>query len=276
MSYVTRAGEALDYFPCRYGASKLLFRGPRRKIDSAYVAVLGGTETYGRFVERPYPMLVEAETGHRMVNLGYVNAGIDAFLQDQSVLDLCAGAEATVIQMLGAQNLTNRFYAVHPRRNDRFLSATPLMKTLFRDVDFTEFNFTRHLLATLQQRSPERFGMVAEELQSVWTARMTALLNAVGGRKVLLWIGEEAPGDGRTLNAGAPDPLFVTRAMIDGLRPLVADVVEVVESPKARATGTSGMVFGPEEEGAAATTLNLAVHQEVAGALAAALRRVMG
>ena len=55
-----------------------------------------------------------------------------------------------MIQVSGAQNLSNRFHAVHPRRNDRFLRASTLLKTIYRDVDFTEFNFTRHLLTTLR------------------------------------------------------------------------------------------------------------------------------
>lgn len=276
MSYVTRGDGALDYFPCRYGTSKLLFRGPRRKTDETYVAVIGGTETYGRFVERPYPQLIEGEAGRRMLNLGYMNAGIDVFLQDQTVLDLCAGAEATVIQLLGAQNLTNRFYAVHPRRNDRLLSVSELLKALYRDVDFAEFNFTRHLLVELQERSPERFALVVGEIKAAWTARMKQLLGAAGGSKILLWIGEEAPGDGTVLNARAPDPLFVSRDMIDALRPLVADVVVVVESPTARALGTAGMVFGPEDAAAAATTTNAAVHRQVADELARSLDRVLG
>ncbi len=275
MSYVTRGDNALEYFPCRYGASKLLFRGPRRKTEDGYVAVLGGSETYGRFIERPYPMLIEAATDRRMVNLGYVSAGIDVFLQDKAVLEMCAGADATVIQLLGAQNLSNRFYAVHPRRNDRFLSASQMLKTLYRDVDFTDYNFNRHLLAELQSRSPEKFFMVAEVLKSAWVGRMRQLLNQVGGKKILLWIGEAAPGDGADINAHAPDPLYVTRTMIDELRPLVADVVEVVETAEARAVGTAGMVYGAQEEQAAASAPNVAVHQEVADQLGAALARAL-
>jgi hypothetical protein len=258
--------------PCRYGVSKLSFRGPRRRVNSDYVAVLGGTETYGRFVERPYPMLVEAATGLRMVNLGYPNAGVDMFLNDRAVMQLCAGAGATVIQLLGAQNLTNGFYSVHPRRNDRFLAATPRLKRLFGDVDFTEFHFTRHLLAALQESSPDRFAAVVAGLQAAWMQRMEQLLRVAGGQRVLLWIGEEAPGDGGTPCAHAPDPLFVTRAMIEALRPMVDDVVEVVESAEARAAGTAGMIFADGEEGAAQSTTNLAVHAEVA----AALGRVLG
>lgn len=276
MNCVTGSVGSIDYVPCRYGGSKLLFRGPRRRVDGSYVAVLGGTETYGRFVERPYPVLTEAATGLRMVNLGYLNAGVDVFLNDRAVMQLCAGARATVIQLLGAQNLTNGFYSVHPRRNDRFLAATPRLKRLFGDVDFTEFHFTRHLLAALQERSSERFAAVVAELQAAWMQRMERLLRAAGGRKILLWIGEEPPGDGGTPCAHAPDPLFVTRAMIEALRPVVAEVVEVVESAEARAAGTEGMVFAPEEESAAQSTTNLAVHRDVAAALGVALGRALG
>ena len=70
MAYAFPGAGALDYFPCRYGTSRLLFRGPRRMLDRPYVALLGGTETYGKYVPQPYPALIEAETGLRMVNLG--------------------------------------------------------------------------------------------------------------------------------------------------------------------------------------------------------------
>ena len=70
MAYAYPGDGALDYFPCRYGMSKLLFRGPHRELDGPFCAVLGGTETYGKFVADPYPALVEQMTGLRMVNLG--------------------------------------------------------------------------------------------------------------------------------------------------------------------------------------------------------------
>ena len=57
MAYEYAGEAALDYFPCRYGQSKLLFRGPRRRLEGAYVAAIGGTETYGKFVPDPYPAL---------------------------------------------------------------------------------------------------------------------------------------------------------------------------------------------------------------------------
>ena len=154
MNYANLDQESLDYFPCRYGASKQLFRGPRRRLEGDFVAFLGGTETYGKFMETPYPAMIEHETGVRSVNLGCVNAGIDAYFSDKSLLDICSKARATVIQVMGAQNMSNRFYAVHPRRNDRFLKASGLLEKIYPEVDFTDFSFTRHLLATQKDISP--------------------------------------------------------------------------------------------------------------------------
>ncbi len=123
MTYDPRGGGALDYYPCRYGASKLMFRGPRRKADGTHVAVLGGCETYGKFIAHPYPDLLEKAVGRPVLNLGLQNAGVDVFLQDKTVGELCQSAAVTVIELTGAHNTSNRFYGVHPRRNDRFLRA---------------------------------------------------------------------------------------------------------------------------------------------------------
>ena len=68
----------LSYSPCRYGNSRILFRGPRRPLDRPYLAFIGGTETYGKFIEKPFPTLVETALRQPCVNFGCLNAGIDA------------------------------------------------------------------------------------------------------------------------------------------------------------------------------------------------------
>ena len=94
MSFDALGAGALDYSPCRYGTSKLLFRGPQRRLDAPYVAFLGGTDTYGKFLKTPFPALVEQELGIDCINLGIPNAGIDVLAQD-SFLSQGAG-EAVV------------------------------------------------------------------------------------------------------------------------------------------------------------------------------------
>jgi len=176
MSFAASRAETLDYAPCSYGVSKLVFRGPKKSIDTPYIVALGGTETYGRFVARPFPDLVEDALGTAVLNLGCQNAGIDAFLYDTDILSLAEGAHLTVLQLMGAPNMSNRFYRVHPRRNDRFLGPSEALKGLYRDVDFTDFNFTNHMLSTLNMVSVSRFSLIREELQQAWSARMKLLL----------------------------------------------------------------------------------------------------
>ncbi len=140
----------LDYQPCRYGASRTLFRGPAKSLDGRYVAVLGGTEVYGRFVEQPFPDLLERRLNRTTVNFGCMNAGLDVFINDPVIMRACTQAALTVVQIVGAQNMSNRFYTVHPRRNDRFLRPARRMTEIWPDVDFSEIHFTRHLLKTLR------------------------------------------------------------------------------------------------------------------------------
>ncbi len=260
-----RPGESpIDYQQCRYGYSKLLFRGPKRNLDKPFVAFVGGTETYGKYVPEPFSALIEKQIGTTCVNFGTVNSGVDAFVVDGSVLPICSKAKVTVVQVMGAHNMSNRFYSVHPRRNDRFLKASTLMRTIFREVDFTEFSFTRHLLMTLKTVSPGKFAVLEQELKAAWLARMELMLSKISGKVILLWVSDRAPGSqpsGRELGG---DPLFVDNEMIEALRAKVHDYVEVVVPAELRAMGTLGMLFPQLETAMAQEMYGPAVHAHVA------------
>lgn len=271
MNYATLNQPSLDYFPCRYGSSKQLFRGPRRRLEGDFVAFLGGTETYGKFIEAPYPALVEHEIGTRSVNLGCMNAGIDAYHSDKSLLDICNKARVTVIQVMGAQNMSNRFYAVHPRRNDRFLRASTLLTKIFPEVDFTEFSFTRHLLSRLRDISPEKFTMLRTELKEAWLARMRMLLSQIDGKVVLLWLSDHPPLEEERNELAAGDPLFVDRSMIASLAGDVTRIVEIVATPAEQRAGLDSMVFADSEFAAAEEMLGPVVHVRAAQALSSVL-----
>ncbi len=277
MTFERQGRGALEYFPCRYGKSKILFRGPKRDLSQPYTAIIGGTETYGRFIEKPFPWLLEHETGQTTVNLGCVNAGIDVFRTEPAVLRICDHAEVTVIQLVGAQNMSNRFYSVHPRRNDRFIRASTLMKTIFREVDFTDFTFNRHMLMTLHTLSPERFEVVKDELKAAWLARMLALLDTISGKVVLLWFSARKPEDPDEVTPEklGIDPLFIDRTMVEALRPKVAEIVEVQPSGQAIHSGTEGMVFSALEVPAADRMLGVKAHEEAAMALAASVKTLI-
>lgn len=274
MTYDVLGPGALDYLPCRYGDSKLMFRGPERDLKKPFVAFLGGTKTYGRFLEQPYPALVEAGLSRRCVNFGLPNAGIDAFTQDPFVIRATSKADVVVLQVMGAHNMTNRFYAVHPRRNDRFVAPSTLLCAIYPEVDFADFHFTKHMLSHLNKMSPERFRTVLKELQRAWVARVKLMLGQLGRQSILLWFADHAPDQTSTGTAKrlGNDPLFITRAMLDQVAPYAARTVEVVASTEAMDQGTKGMVFSQMEAMAAAQMLGPQAHAECAAALITAIK----
>lgn len=259
-----------DYLSCRYGASKVMFRGPRRRLIPPYVTYLGGSETYGRFLEKPYPALVDEALSLRAINLGCPNAGVELYLADESLLEIARKGAATVIECSGAHLNSNRFYAVHPRRNDRFLRASALMQTVYPEIDFMEFNYTRHLLMTLREASAPKFQMVVQELRDAWVARMRTLTDRIGGRVILVWMASRDPDDNDALDAGDA-PLFVTRGMIDALRDRSETVIEIVATPQDIAEGRHDMRYAAEDAAAAEEMLGNVVQRAVADRLAQAL-----
>jgi hypothetical protein len=260
MAFAFQGARALDYAPCHYAGSRLAFRGPERPVTGRYLACLGGTETYGRFVPRPYPDLLEAELGLPVVNLGCANAGPDVFLAEPAVLALATRAEAVVVQAVGLANLSNAFYSVHPRRNDRFLGTTPRLRALFPEVDFTDFAFTHHMLHSLAALSPPRFAEVMAELRRAWLRQMRALLAHFQGRAILLAMGMQ----------GHADPLTPDAPLVSALQPVCAAVLH--SAPPPGDCGLEGMLCTPLEVPAARLLPGPQYHRQVARALLPLIR----
>lgn len=260
--------NALDYAPCHYGGSRLVFRGPKRDLDQGYGVVIGGTEAFGKFVEQPFPDLIDTGLGRTVLNLGVVNAGVQSFLAEPAISDLVKGAEFSIVQVMGAPFLDNPFYRVHPRRNDRFLRATPALKSLYPRVDFTEFTFVRHLLARLRSTSPRRFEQVVGGLQVAWLSAMRDLVGTLGGKTVLLildGVRNDPSGLGR-------DPLFISDAMLAEVSALFDEHIHV--RPKVGAVAAlKGMIFNDLERPAAQYLPDTAAHLEIAQAILPVLRR---
>lgn len=276
MAYERMGHRPLDYRPVQYEGSKLVFRGPQRTLAGDFIACLGGTETYGTFIDRPYPDLMERSLGMSCVNFGWPNAGVDAFLKDEGLLRLASRGCAVVLQVPGAVNFSNPFYKVHPRRNDRFVEATPRLRRLFPEVDFTEFHFTRHMMQAFADVSHDRFAVLRESLQEAWVTRMQQLLQKIEAPVVLMWLSRHAPGLGHDATGVADDPAFVSRAMLRAIGSRAAKVVEVVISEEACAQGTRGMRFDPMQESVAADLPGLLAHSEAARAVSPVLEALLG
>jgi uncharacterized protein DUF6473 len=267
MKYDRITHGSLDYCLYRYEQSKVLFRGPRPDFSRPYAMFLGANETFGKFVPRPYTRLLQHKLEMPCANFAAMNAGIELYLKDPSVLLATAKARVTIVAVMGAQNMSNRFYSVHPRHNDRFVKPSKILQTLFREVDFGDIHYTRHLLACLFDADAVKFSIVVEELKMAWIARMKSLLERIEGRTILLWMANQPPLEATTepgLEDIGGDPAFIDQAMIDELSPLVTKVVECVPSSLAVEAGCEGMLLQNDEIKIAQGMPNSIFHEEVA------------
>jgi len=268
MSYEKMAFTALDYKPCRYGTSKLMFRGPAKSLEDPYIACIGGSETYGKYVAEPFSDLMQPMLDMPCINLGVLQSGPDAYLKDAGVLNICNQSQVTLVQVPNAANLSNRFFMVHPRRNDRFLRASSLLQTAFHDVDFTDFTFVRHMLETLKETSSDRFELVVEEMQKAWLHRISQLLDSIQGPKVLFGLRKHhLESNGETGNLG-PDPIYVTDEMLNAVAPLASECIWIAPSAEAIDDGPAELHLTSTEQELARYVMGPAAHSEVARRLA--------
>lgn len=252
----------LDYQLCTVPGSRLKFRGPLPNFAKPFVAVLGGNETFGKYVADPFPDLLSGCCGLPVANLGIPQAGLTLFSEERLLLDLASDAEVTVLQVLGAQNMSNRLYSVHARRNDRFLGASPPLREMFPDVDFAEINFTGHLISTLKETSEAAFGVLVEELKCAWVQRMRRILSLIESKVVLVWITDQ--GNRTTSEEHEKrEPHFITCAMIDDLEDAIDGLVKVPVNG-----ASSDKVFPAQEREAALTLPGQQDHSSIAEALA--------
>ncbi len=250
----------------------MTFRGPRIELKKPFILCLGGSETFGKFATDPYPARLGDRIGRSVINMGAMNAGVDLLLNDRAIRRAIEKADQVVLQVPGASNMSNRFFTVHPRRNDRFLKASRMMQSIFRDVDFTEFHFTRHMLSALCGKSEDRFSLILEELRSAWVSRMATLLNGIDAPVQLLWMSHRTPDENEDCAAGMGyDPLFVTREMLDEIKPLAVSLIEHIWPNEGVPPEDRGLLFGRNEEAAARVMPGASDYEAVSQALARVL-----
>lgn len=268
MSFEKRPQTPLDYQSVSYPGSMAEFRGPSADLKEKQVVCIGGTETFGRFIEHPFSELLSASLGRPVANLGAMNAGLELILNDAAIHEALEHADHVVLQITGAHLMTNRFYRVHPRRNDRFLRASSALSTVYRNTDFTEFHFVRHMLSVLSVDSAERFAIVMRELQEAWVARMKTLIGRIEVPVHLLWMSLSPPAERRADLDNGTDPLFITDAMLKEVAAAASTLTVTTATSEERDLPTEGKVFSPREIAAAKVLPGPAQHDRAADMLA--------
>ncbi|WP_254436846.1 DUF6473 family protein, partial [Ruegeria arenilitoris] len=267
MSYHHAGSDGPVDSVCQYAGSKLWFRGPERSLDAPYIACVGGDETFGRFVGQPFVDLLERRLEKTCVNLGSLFSGVEALSLDAGMLRIVNDAELCVLQLPDVLSQSNHFYRVHPRRNDRFLEPTRDLLSLYPDVDFTEVHFVRHLLARLQTHSDARIEAVAQELSEAWVLGMRSFLERVTAPVLLLWLHVNDQDVWEDAGTTERDLVPVTQSMVDQIRPLCADCVELQVQTAGASEELEDAMFGSLQQPMALHCLGPSAHRHIASCL---------
>ncbi|MEO1549307.1 MAG: DUF6473 family protein [Pseudomonadota bacterium] len=226
MSFISLdIGEVVDG-GYRFGRSQTLFRGSAPDLSQPFVAVIGGAETYGPYVDLPYPALLDQELPLQVLNLGCQGGGPSFVLRDPILLEACNRAEAVVLSVSHAWAVTNRLFTVGHTQNTALHEVSEQLAVMFPDVDLDPFEHVRPMLHALAQSNPENFQVLQIELREAWLARMRDLVERIEAPVVLFAMGDDQMEVGG-FDANIPriGPELITPAMLSRLSTYVASVV---------------------------------------------------
>lgn len=248
------------------------FRGTRRVLDQPYAACVGGDETFGRFVDRPFPAILEDGLEMRVLNFGCLFSGVEALCQDKALRELLRGADLCVLQAPGLLGQSNHFYRVHRRRNDRFLAPTEDLIGLYPEIDFTEVHFVRHLMTCLNKIRDARFEVVLDELHRNWIRKIGEFLQGLETPVILLRL-QVLQGE---LGEHPSDLAYVgvTDQMIAAVSTLCADTVDVKTQVCGRSDEIEDMLFGTLQQPMAEHMIGPAAHRAIAAKLMGPIRNL--
>ena len=187
MSYVTMDARPVDFILCQYGNSKNLFRGPKKSCKHSYGVCLGDAGTFGGKVPDPFSAMLEREMDMPIFNLGAQHSGVGFYTEDDAIHEIVENAQVVFIEAPSVVNQSNPFYRVHPRRNDRFVTALGPLYDLFPEADFVECHFTKHLITKLISIDSARADIVFRALHGEWVRNLTIMRARWRAKTVIYW-----------------------------------------------------------------------------------------
>jgi hypothetical protein len=198
--YARRDHRIVDYQLYRCPDTNLLFRGPEPKSLRAgeYVACLGAAQTFGCFVERPYPVLLQECLGLPVLNLGHGGAGASFFLMYPQLLDRVNRSALAVVQVMSARSESNSLFDsgggeyLTRRADGRRMSAVEAYAGLLRSAAPASLRVGQ-MEAFLFFGTPEHVKKVIEETRANCVQSHKMLLSQIHVPTVVLYLSKRRP-----------------------------------------------------------------------------------
>lgn len=247
MGYYDRFMPSVAYDFYDLPHSGVTLRGPVPDFDAPFVALWGSSEIFGKYVEYDVSQHLMQALGMQVVNFGIMNAGVDVFAWRHLFGYWSRRAHKNIVQTLPARHRSNRFYKVHPLRNDRLIQVSGDLKRLFPEVNFLEMYFVGHLWDALYKTCADRARVASETIEDE-------------GQRLFAQMIHDGPVSTVALHIDGPSFHRSHCPLIEHLTYTPSrDVV---------LKGQLGMVYHEFERAAACRSLSAAAHAELATYLA--------
>ena len=220
LGYQRSDAHIIDYELYRLPGILEALRGPRISSDH-YIACLGSAQTFGRFVQTPFPRLVSRALGIEALNLGRGGAGPTFPLGNPRLLEYINRARIVIVQFFSGRSQSNSLF--------KTVGHGMLGINQVEGGEVRADQFYTWLLGQDLQSVRE----VVDETRENYVLAMTQLLAAIKPPKILLWLSVRSPEYPEHM--GLPlwrfwgdFPHLVNRPMVEQLRSHADIYVECV------------------------------------------------
>jgi hypothetical protein len=257
------------------GLEPKLYRGPAVDFSQPYLAFIGAAQTFGRFVEQPFPTLLGQRLGIQIVNLGTGGAGPRHF-NTAKYLSIVNNAEAVVLQVLSGRSSSNSMFDNAASGGLRGMSA-------FDNNPIPAGDF----FARLAQDEPlETVKRIVAETRDDYTKQYIDFIKKISAPRILFWLSTRRP-DYEEDYANAPHgilgsfPHLINKGMIEKISALCDDYVQCVTSaglPQKLWPAESAIDGATVKDGVLLNRYypSPEMHEAAADALEKSCRRVLG
>jgi hypothetical protein len=222
LEYQSRDAHIIDYEIYQLPGINCGFRGPPISTDQ-YVACVGAAQTFGRFVQTPFPRLISRALGIDALNLGRGGAGPTFPLSNPRLLEYINRARVVIVQVLSGRSQSNSLFKTvrHGMLGINQLDG--------REITANEF------YTWLMGQDAQLARKIVAETRENYVLAMTQLLDAIKAPKILFWLSVRTPEYPEHL--GLPIwrlwgefPHLVNRPMLELLRSRADIYVECISN----------------------------------------------
>lgn len=200
----------IDYRLYRLPGVKGPLRGPAVESDR-YIACVGAAQTFGRFVDKPYHMLIASALGIEALNLGRGGASSTFVAENPILMEHVNRAPLVVVQILSGRSQSNSMFQILDNG----------MRGI--NLETGQACSAPEFYTWLMGKDKELTRRIVEETRTNYIRSMTQLLDAIKPPKILLWFSNRTPEYQERLGGSLVDlfgqfPQFVNRIMVEALR----------------------------------------------------------